>query len=269
LWLIVLFVWLDRGAKRPLVPTIVGSVAAVTLPLSLSIDQNTSTSGFQHINAVASSVWAGVDVAVASAGVGTTEGLLFMCLCALVVATLLMHRSAVRILPVVVLASFLLSADVAWYLAEREARVFGLSVVSTSRTWVDDRVGSGVSVTLVGAAAQCGQWEPAWNSMYMTEFFNGSVEQAVFVGLAPDDLPHSEGHVLRSGRIRLSGGEHLRADYVLAEPGIRFAARQVAQETSGALTLWEVRGVVKLHGIGSNVQFERAICQHPSRSEIS
>lgn len=91
LWLLVIFVWFERGAPRPRGPLAVGALVAVALPLSLRITENTAGSGFQHINAMASSLWAGIDFGLGDQQFGT-RGALLVIVGMLVAATVFLPR---------------------------------------------------------------------------------------------------------------------------------------------------------------------------------
>lgn len=168
---------------------------------------------------------------------------------------------AIRLLACAVLAVFVLTADLGWYLAGREARAFAWPVHETPRTWVDDTVGPDGSVTVVAAGSLCRGWDWSRSGFLLAEFFNTSVGRVAFVGSPPDSLPYSDVRVMRSGHLLLSSDERLRANYVLTEPGVRLDGRRLAQETRARLTLWEVRGQVRVMGVGSNREFEQAVCR--------
>jgi hypothetical protein len=137
-----------------------------------------------------------------------------------------------------------------------------------SRTWVDDTVGGDRTVTVLAAGTLCRGWESSRSALLLSEFFNASVRRAAYVGPPPDALPYLDVHVVPSGHLLLASSERLRATYVLTEPGVRLDGRRLAQATRAGLTLWEVRGDVRVQDVRSNHEFERAVCRHrPAATE--
>jgi hypothetical protein len=259
LWVLIVFVWIERGAPRPRGPLAIGVFVAVALPLSLSTTDNTATNGTQHINAMASTLWAGIDFALGSLQFGTRGALLVVV--AMLIAAVFLPRRTVGLLPVVVVVAFALTADIGWYLAGREARAFVEPMRRASLTWVDDTVGSNRTVTVLAAGTLCRGWESSRSALLLSEFFNASIGRAAYVGPPPDPLPYLDVQVLPSGHLLLASSERLRATYVLTEPGVRLDGRRLVQATRARLTLWEVRGEVRVQDIRSNHDFERAVCR--------
>ena len=264
LWLIVLFAWLEAGAPRPRFAAGVGAAFALILPFFLPFSGDTRLEGLQHINAMATTFWTGVDQGFA--GVRYVSGgsaLLTFVLVLVLAALILPARGARLVLPVAVLAVFAVTAEIGWYLAAREADNFGAPVPRIGRSWVDESVAPDRSVTLLVASRRC---RPGWlwpeYSFYLTEFFNRSVERVAHVGLPPDRLPHMAVRVATSGRLVLPSGSTLRADYVITQPGVNLVGRRVGEGTFARLILWEVGGAVRTIGFGSTDELEDAVCRH-------
>jgi hypothetical protein len=77
----------------------------------------------------------------------------------------------------------------------------------------------------------------------------------------PDGLPIAHVSAGAGGVFLVDpGGERLVADYVYTQPGIALDGRKVAGGTTAGLVLWEVRGPVRVPGVGSNAALAAAAC---------
>ena len=99
------------------------------------------------------------------------------------------------------------------------------------------------------------------HAIYLTEFFNSTVDRAAYVtGSTPDGLPIERVDVSSSGVLRTAQAKPLIADYVFTQPGIRLAGRRVAAGTAARLVLWYVGGPVRVVGARSNEQLREEAC---------
>jgi len=257
LWLIVLAVWLDSGLPRPLLATAIGVVAAVVLPLILPFGQLANEAG---IDTVPGALWERVAAELAGPGPASGRIALGIFVLGLVAATVLLPRRIARIaLPVAVAATFAAMSYFAWerMVGAPEDLVFAGGF---ERAWIDDRVAKDATVTKLYAATACGSALEG-HALYLTEFFNSTVDRAVFVGdTIPDGLPSERVDVAPSGSLVLSTGQPLRADYVFTQPGIELAGRRVAEGTAAGLVLWHVGGPVRVREASSNAQLQRNAC---------
>jgi hypothetical protein len=257
LWLIVLVVWLDSGLPRPLLATAIGVVAAVVLPLILPFGQLANEAG---IDTVPGALWERVAAELAGPGPASGRIALGIFVLGLVAATVLLPRRIARIaLPVAVAATFAAMSYFAWerMVGAPEDLVFAGGF---ERAWIDDRVAKDATVTKLYAATACGSALEG-HALYLTEFFNSTVDRAVFVGdTIPDGLPSERVDVAPSGSLVLSTGQPLRADYVFTQPGIELAGRRVAEGTAAGLVLWHVGGPVRVREASSNAQLQRNAC---------
>ncbi len=257
LWIVVLFAWLRDGAPKPAIAAISGATLAVVLPLLLPFSEYAKDDARQQFNGVGTTLWTAVDEATTGSGV-SGRLILMGVVVALVTATLL-ARARARLLPLAILAVFLLSGALNWSLAERVATTWGAVLPAQQRSWLDDHVRDGQPVTALAALEKCADYT-ARDGFYLTEFFNSSLARVVHVGTPPDSLPADSVRVERDGLVALSSGAPLVSDYVLVQPGVEIEGRRVADGTSARLTLWETAGPVRVVGLRSTAELEAAAC---------
>ena len=263
LWLIVLFAWTAEGAPRPWVVAGVGAAVALTLPLAIPFSDYARDDARQQFNAVTTTLWASIDRA--SDGSGRPVLLVFVLL--LVLGAVLLPARYARLLPVVVLAVFALTSRLSWDLAVRVAAPSTAALRSDERSWIDENVPRGRTVTVLGGVESCPRlperdrlYGREFLSAYLTEFFNSSVRRGAYVGLRRDSLPAERVRVEEGGRLLLGSGAPLVADYLLAQPAVRFEGRKVVTGTAAGLNLWEIGGAVRALGIHSTAEYKRAAC---------
>ncbi|HEY1317934.1 MAG TPA: glycosyltransferase family 39 protein [Gaiella sp.] len=257
LWLIGLVVWLAAGLPRPLVAAAIGVVAAVSLPLILPFGQLANEAG---IDTVPGALWVRIEAELAGPGPASGRLALALFVVGLVAATFLLpRRIALVALPVAIAATFAATSYFAWQrmLEAPEDEVFAGGL---ERTWIDDRLPADAPVTKLYADTRC---ESALerHALFLTEFFNSTVDRAAYIGgSVPDGLPVERVDVTPSGELRSSPGDPLVADYVFTQPGIRLAGRRVAEGTNAGLVLWRVGGPVRVLGAASNAELRRNAC---------
>ena len=257
LWLIGFVVWLDTGLPRPLLASAIGVVAAVALVFVLPFSQLANEAG---IDTVPGALWERIEAELAGPGPASGRLALGIFVVGLLAATFLLPRRIARIaLPVAVAATFAAMSYFAWdrMIGAPEDDVFAGGF---ERAWIDERVPKDAAVTKLYAATACGSALEG-HALYLTEFFNFTVDRAVFVGdTTPDGLPSERVDVAPSGSLELSTGQPLRADYVFTQPGIELAGRRVAEGTAAGLVLWHVGGPVRVREASSNAQLQRNAC---------
>ena len=123
------------------------------------------------------------------------------------------------------------------------------------RAWVDDIVSPGASVTkLYLAPKSCPYTELTRHALFLTEFFNSSVDRVA--GLddsVADGLPAESVGVGPNGRLVLDDGRALTAEYVVAQPGIALRGRELAHASGADLVLWQTGGPVVLADPGADL----------------
>ena len=99
------------------------------------------------------------------------------------------------------------------------------------------------------------------HALYLTEFFNSTVDRAVLRHRLdpgrPSDRCRSTSHPRACSSTR---GKPLVADYVFTQPGIELAGRRVAEGTAARLVLWHVGGPVQVIGAASDEQLRQKAC---------
>jgi hypothetical protein len=243
LWLVLFARWLAVGLPRPVLVTAAGVAVALVLP---SLPPYGLVAGNSVVEYVPSALWSGawtfldgyplVDGRKAFAGAVVV----------LAVAAFAVPRRLWAALPAVVLAGFLLSALVAWARVADPPKDFVASDGPT-RGWVDDVVADGSTTKLYLASNSCPWTELTRQALFLTEFFNHSVDRAAAIGDSdPDGLPLDGVDVGPGGRLVLAPGKPLVADHVVTQPGIELEGRRLASATGAGLVLWETDGAVRL-----------------------
>jgi hypothetical protein len=258
LWLVLLAVWLDDGLPRPRWPLASGAILALALPLVLPFRHVSSEVG---VDVVTSALWGWIQEG--TAGVGPLNGrrLLVLFVVAAVLAAAALPRRYRLAFPALVVVVFAATAVLAWerQIDAPENAVFAGSF-SGNKTWIDDALDDRARVTKLYADVPCGS-TVIRHALYLTEFFNSSVDRAAYVGSSvPDGLPISPVAVAPDGRLLLPTGKALVADHVYTQPGLELKGTRVAQGTAAALVLWRVEGSVAVRGARSNGDLADAAC---------
>jgi hypothetical protein len=257
LWLVVLAVWLADGLPRPLLATGIGIAVAVALPLLLPFRYIASDVG---VDVIPSALWARANEQLAGEAITARKLLLLgvVVLCA-----------AIAFLPcrfrwgfvAVVLASFAATSVLAW---ERivDAPEDAVFEGGLARSWIDDALPSDAEVTkLYLVTSDCPASALTWHGLYLSEFFNSSVERAAYIGDSiPDGLPIVRVDVASDGRLVSEGGRPLVADFVYTQPGIEVDGRRVTTGTAAGLVLWETDGAVRVTGAETTAALRTADC---------
>jgi hypothetical protein len=256
LWLIGLVVWLAWGLPRPLLAGAIGAVAAFALALTLPFGQLANEAG---IDTVPGALWVRIEAELAGPGPASGRLALGLFVVGLVAATFFLpRRIALVALPAAVAVTFAVTSYFAWQrmIEAPEDKVFAGGL---ARAWIDERVPADVPVTKLYIDTSCGSALER-HALFLTEFFNETVDRAVYVGdSVPDGLPIERVDVAPSGTLEQSGNP-LVADYVFTQPGIRLAGRRVAEGTNAGLVLWRVDGPVHVVGAASNAELRRDVC---------
>ena len=244
MWFVVFGRWLSRGLPRPYVWTALGVVLALALP---AVPPYGLVAGNSVVEYVPSALWSEAWTFLESYPLVDGRKALAATVVVLAVATAAVPRRLWPVLPATVVVGLLLSAVLAW---ERVADMPAAVVAgdTATRTWVDDVVPDGSTTTkLYLASPQCALTEQTRQALFLTEFFNDSVDRVASIGdSTPDGLPFDRVDVGSGGRLLLTDGEPLVADYVVTQPGLEFEGRRVAARPAAGLVLWETRGVVRL-----------------------
>jgi hypothetical protein len=257
LWLIGLVVWLAAGLPRPLVATAIGVVAALIVSFVLPFHQLANEAG---IDTVPGALWVRIEAELAGPGPASGRLALALFVVGLLAATaFLRRRLALVALPVAVAITFAVTSYFAWQrlISAPEDLVFAGGL---ERNWIDERLPHDASVTKLYVDTSC-QSALERHALFLTEFFNSTVDRAAYVsGSVPDGLPIERVAVSRSGALELSPGNPLRADYVYTQPGVELAGHRLGEGTAARLVLWRVGGPVRVVGAASNAELRRSVC---------
>ena len=257
LWLIGLVVWLASGMPRPLRATALGAVIALSFPLILPFRQLANEAG---IDTVPGALWVRIEEELAGPGPASGRLALALFVIGLLAAMLLLPRALARIaLPLAVAGILATMSYFAWQrlIEAPEDLVFAGGL---ERAWIDERLPDDVAVTKLYLDTPCGSALDR-HALYLTEFFNESVDRAAYIGESvPDGLPIEHVDVAASGTLELSPGHPLIADYVYTQPGIELIGKRVAEGTAAGLVLWDVRGPVRVPAASSNDELGRIAC---------
>jgi hypothetical protein len=211
----------------------------VALPLILPFRYIASDVG---VDVVPSALWARLNDELAGELL-TARKLLVLALLVLAVAIAFLPRRYGWVFVGVVVASFATTSVLAW---ERivDAPEDSVFAGGLSRTWVDDALPDGAEVTkLYLVSTRCPASALTWHGLYLTEFFNRSVDRAAYIGDSiPDGLPIERVDVAQDGQLLSVAGRPLVADYVYTQPGIDLEGRRLASGTAANLVLWDVGG---------------------------
>lgn len=245
LWLIVLGVWLAEGLPRPRVATAVGIASALGLLAALPFRYIASDVG---VDVVPSALWARLQELL-EGEVVTARKLMVAAVVVLLVLVAVLPRRLWWVFPSVLLATFATTATLAW---ERIADATENAVFAggLERQWVDDLLPDGTSVTKVYlVSTDCPASAVTWHSLYLTEFFNRSLERAAYIGESiPDGLPIRRVDVASGGGLVDEAGDPLEADYVVTQPGIELAGEELGHGTAANLVLWRTESPVRVVG---------------------
>jgi hypothetical protein len=245
LWLVVLGVWLSEGLPRPRVATAVGIVSALALLVVLPFRYIASDVG---VDVVPSALWARLQELLEGEPV-TARKLIVLGVLALLALVVLLPRRAWWVVPTVLLATFVGTGALAW---ERIADATENAVFAGApeRRWVDRLVPDGARVTKVYLVTnECPASALTWHSLYLTEFFNRSLERAAYIGESiPDGLPIRRVDVTSGGGLVDEGGEPLEGDYIVTQPGIELDGTELGRGTAARLVLWRTDGPVRVVG---------------------
>jgi len=248
LWFVVFGTWLSRGLPRPLPWIAIGVVLVLALP---AVTPYGLIAGDSVVEYAPTALWSGAWVFLEDYPLVDGRRALVGTVVVLAVAAAAVPRRLWTVLPAMVVVGVLLSAAVAW---ERVASAPEAFVVADDapRAWVDDAVPRGSSTTKVYLAPpECPWTELPRQALFLTEFFNASVDRVASIGdSTPDGLPLDRVDVGSKGRLVRTDGRPLSADYVVTQPGIELEGRQVARGTGADLVLWETGGAVRLADAG-------------------
>ena len=244
LWLVAFGAWLSAGMPRPVRSTATGVALALVLPAILPFGL---IGGNVVFEAVPTAFWSWLWTVIGSTPHMDGKRAVAILVVALTAATVTVPRRVWPLLPGLVVVGLLVTSVLAWKRQVDEPEAF-VHADRGSRTWVDAAVPAGARVLKIYVSPlDCPNTEMTRQALFLTEFFNDSVDRAVEIGdSVPDGLPIDQVDVAPAGQLVFPGGRPLVARYVLAQTELHIAGRQLAHGSGAGLTLWRTSGGVRL-----------------------
>jgi hypothetical protein len=227
--------WLDRGAPRPRLATILVCVAALLVVFRLPMKHLVSLAAIPdaftliplwrlRIHAPSVNVDVVVDLVVAA------------CLAALVS----IPRHLRWLLPAALLVGFALISISASRVVAAQARITKEVTLGSDNRWIDRAAHGPVAYLYSG--------EVYWNSVWESALWNRRVDRVYDLDTAqvPGPVPQPSIGPQEDGRLVLADGSSARAKYVVASKALEFAGRPVAEAAGPGLVLWKLRQPFRL-----------------------
>jgi hypothetical protein len=267
LFLILLLAWVERGAPRPRLATVVAAVVAAGLVLAIPFERFIETSALSDTLMLLP--WWNVQDHVTLEWVAE---LAFLLAVALAAAFALVPRRHALVLPLVVLAYYAAVFHPIWAgthgIRQASAGALFQGIRGVPRGWIDAALpeDARAAVLWTGRADRF--------TVNQNEFFNRTVGDVYYMR-QPTPGGVGETEVLvdpRNGAIRLTSGEALQADYLLTDGSITPDGDVVARDDLLGTTLWRIGGDVvsttTIRGLypndtwsGETVTWERRRCR--------
>lgn len=248
--------WWSEGMPRTRAGT-VGVALIVAVVLLAPFDELVVSRSALIFDAVSTSVWASI---ANVGGDGVAHVAMLVALGGLAALAVLGSKRARRI---GLLGCLGLSLVIS--LALREGGVAfsdrGAFTSPSERTWVDAAVGGGRIVTSLLVVPEPCPANALIRTMLETEFFNGSVGPVVRLGPALRASTVETVGALRDGSVVDRRGTPVKADLVLAPPGMRLQGARRATGTVERLGLWEVGGPVRVVGVTDEDALFDVVCR--------
>jgi hypothetical protein len=257
LWLVGLVVWLADGLRRPLAAAASGVGLALVLPAVLPFRQLANEAG---IDTVPGALWVRIEAEVAGPGPLSGSRVLAVFVVVLLAAAMLLPRRLRLVVPATLLVVFAATAVLAWdrMIGAPEDAVFAGGL---ERAWIDEELPDDAAVTkLYVESERCPVSARTRHALFLTEFFNSTVDRAVYVGdSVPDGLPIERVEIV-DGIAVLPDGSPLSAEYVYTQPGIELEGRRLATGTTAELVLWRTGGEVRVMNAPTTAEVRTTDC---------
>jgi hypothetical protein len=262
LWLVLLALWVARGAPRSRPAAVVTAAAFVAFVLVMPYSRLIVPDEGKLFDGTGTAVLATVGHWLAHAHGISGRWLLLAGAAASGVWLVTVPKRLAWTLLVVVAGSFVAGGEIMWRRTIDDSRkdVFANQHAAT-RAWVDRAVPAGAKVTLVTVNAGACRAGDSRYAFLFTEFFNDRIERVPFVsrGLTVGPATHPL-RVAPDGLLHTQAGSPLRARFVVLPGGLTVAGRRLAAGTTAPLVLWQTGGIVRLTDAHSDAQVVAKAC---------
>ena len=235
LFLIALLAWVERGAPRQRRLALPAAGACALLVLAIPFDRFVDTAAISDTLMLL--VWWSVQD---TTGLEWVAELAFLLAVALAAAFLLVPRRYAVVLPLMVLAYYVVVFRPIWAgphgVKQASAGALFQGIRGTPRDWIDRAVPKGkeVDVLWTGRADRF--------TVNLNEFFNRRVGDILYTTApTPGGIGEHEARVGQDGVVR-NGDRPVRAEYVLTDGSVTPDGRPFARDTLLGTTLWKVPG---------------------------
>jgi hypothetical protein len=243
LFFVLLLVWLSQDRPRPARLTGAAVVLAVALPPLLPYHQLAKSA--RRLEVLPVLPWWNSLIGQGSVAVGVT-----IFAAALALGFLTAPRRVARYFPVLVFLQLYIVSVAAGAQVQNAARDASRGGLRVDRDWIDKAVPAGREVVALSAIhspisfGDNSELYRSWRRIWLNEFFNARVGRIFYLG---QRLPYD----LRDQRLRVSSGGRLviprssspvRAQYVLAAPGLLLRGKLVARDRHSGMSLYRVDG---------------------------
>jgi Dolichyl-phosphate-mannose-protein mannosyltransferase len=239
LFLVLLLAWVDRGAPRPRVLSLVAGAAAALLVLAIPFERFIETSALSDTLMLLP--WWNVQDRVTLEWVAELALLLAVAFAA---AFVLVPRRYALVLPLLVLAYYAAVFHPIWAgkhgVRQASAGAVFQGIRGVPRDWIDTALpdGARAAVLWTGRADRF--------TVNQNEFFNRSVGDVYYTRQpTPGGVGETEVRIdPADGYVRLSRGDALVAEYLLADGSITPDGEVLARDPDLGTTLWRIGGEV-------------------------
>jgi Dolichyl-phosphate-mannose-protein mannosyltransferase len=238
LFLIALLAWVERGAPRPRWLTLGAAAGCALLVLAIPFERFIGTSAISD-TLVLLPWWSVQD----TTGLEWIAELAFALAVALAVAFVLVPRRYAVVLPLVVLAYYVVVFKPIWAgshgLKQASAGALFQGIRGTPRDWIDNAVPDGANVAVL--------WTGRGDrfTVNLNEFFNRAVGDVLYTSApTPGGIGEHPVRIGADGVVRDASGRPVRPGYVLTDGSITPDGRAVARDELLGTTLWRVPGIL-------------------------
>jgi Dolichyl-phosphate-mannose-protein mannosyltransferase len=236
LFLIALLAWIERGAPRPRGLATGAAAGSALLVLAIPFERFIGTAATSD-TLMLLPWWSVQD----TTGLEWIAEIVFALALALAAVFLLVPRRFVLVLPLVVLAYYVVVFKPIWAgshgLKQASAGALFQGIRATPRDWIDKAVPGGADVKVL--------WTGRGDrfTVNLNEFFNRSVGDILYTDTpTPGGIGEQQVSIGRDGVVRDASARPVRADYLLADGAITPDGKAVERDVLLGTTLWRIGG---------------------------